>query len=111
MGCYFLMINTIIGTMGQNECLWVSPQKLIDGKNILRYTSYYYIIILNKCGDHGKDLLDISNNCCRVGILPAFALIRVGILRAFALIRVGILPAFALIVGMKKGWGCDSTDN
>jgi hypothetical protein len=70
------------------------------GKNILRYTSYYYIIISKEYGDHGKDLLDISNNYCRVGILPAFALI-----------RVGILPAFALIVGMKKGWGCDSTDS
>jgi len=56
MGCYFLMIDTIIGTRGQNECLWVSPQKLIDGKNILRYTSYYYIIISKKYGVRGKDL-------------------------------------------------------
>jgi hypothetical protein len=56
MGWYFLMIDTIIGTMGKNECLWVSPQKLIDGKNILRYTSYYYIIISNKSGDQRKGL-------------------------------------------------------
>jgi hypothetical protein len=50
MGWYFLMIDTIIGTMGKNECLWVSPQKLIDGKNILRFTSYYYIIISKSTG-------------------------------------------------------------